>query len=149
MKYLLVLFFLASFAVGSQESQTVNEVVFSIAGKASTQRDLSVYQFVIREYFQKNKMSVFVKKDMDDFLLSRLAYQEALAFDFNGIDLPKKRDVKKNKNFSESELQSEQEVLAKALAYMEIKEAQVKEQGRFETWFELLKRKYQVKYKAK
>lgn len=143
-----VMLLLAGGSSNSQE-KVLNEVVFSVASKSSTRRDMEIYQVVLKEYFQKNRISEYTKKDTDDFLLSRLAYQEAVTFDFGSVE-PKKKssDVKKN-GFSVSEVQNEIAVLSKALAYMELKENQIKEPVRFKNWFDLLSRKYQVKYKSK
>ncbi len=148
-KFSLAVLLFFSAALSAAEERVLNEVVFSVSNKASTRRDMEVYQVVLKDYFQKNKISNFAAKDIDDFLLSRLAYQEAVTFDFGSVEPKKKNtDIKKN-GFTPAEIKNEIDILSKALAYMELKENQIKEAERFRNWFELLTRKYQVKYKSK
>lgn len=149
-RIIISLFLLVGLLASSQEATSVNEIVFSVSKQSSSRRDLELYQFVLKEFFQKNKMSIFSKRELEDFLLSRLAYREALNFDLSGVEAKNKSfDAKKQNGYTDVEVKEEVQVLLKALAYMEIKENHLKEQVRFDTWFDLLKRKYQVKYKVK
>lgn len=127
----------------------INEVLFSVGTKSFTSRDHLVYKSVLNEVFQKTRISQFTKRPVDDFLLSRLSYNEAIAFEL-APEKPKLRDQvrKKLSEFSLGEIEREREIIAAALALIDIKEAQVKNQGRFNTWFDLLKRKYQLKLKS-
>lgn len=133
----------------------VNEILFSAAGESLTLRDEQIYRGVLAEIFQKNKISQFTKKTSDDFMLSRLSYKEALVFGLQGAEIKgieaKINEAMKKKLIEYSRVKINREVLviAKALALIEIKEAQLKEKDRFYTWFEIIKRKYQVKLKSR
>ncbi len=142
-----------SFEASAQERAPkdviINEVLFSIGSESYTARDMMIYKAVLNELFQKSRISQFTKKPFDDFLLSRLSYKEAKAFELTN-EKNKLSDAVKNKlkEFSPEEISSENEVLSVALSLIEIKEVQLKNQARFDTWFELLKRKYQLKVKS-
>lgn len=140
---------IAVLAATDEKVQVVNEILFSVAGEPSTSRDMQLYKAVLNEIFQKNKISKFTKKFSDDFLLSRLSYKEAVVFELTGTKM-KESDAARRKmaDFSKAEIDREIDVVSKALELIEIKENQVKLQARFDTWFELLKRKYQLKLKS-
>ncbi|MEQ1721867.1 MAG: hypothetical protein ABL930_01735 [Pseudobdellovibrio sp.] len=88
-------------------------------------------------------------------MLSRLSSSEALVFDIQG-DQKKITDSERKKmsDFSADEIENEMAVISKALSIIELKENQLAKenqltpQERFETWYEVLKRKYQVKIKS-
>ena len=127
----------------------VNEVLFFAANESATARDRQIYQSVLREVFQKTTIGRFIKKQSDDFLLSRLSYKEAIAFGLQNTEIKVPETAKKQlTEYSKAEIDREVEIISKALALIEIKEAQFKEKDRFDTWFEVIKRKYQVKFKS-
>jgi hypothetical protein len=154
--FIAVFSFVFSFsAFLSAEGFLVNEVLFSVAAKSATARDRLLYETIIQEVFEKKQLSRFSKKKSDDFLLSRLCSREAEVFDIS----PDKKIVsdsarKKMNDFSTTEIENEISLISKALSIIELKENQiVKEnqltpQERFDTWYEVLKRKYQVKIKS-
>ncbi len=155
-------FFIATFllffsfsAILSAEGSLVNEVLFSLAAKSSTARDRLLYETLIQEVFEKKQLSKYSKKKSDDFLLSRLSSREAEAFDIR----PDKKIIsdsarKKMNEFSAAEIENELSLISKALSIIELKENQLAKenqltpQERFDTWYEVLKRKYQVKIKS-
>lgn len=144
-----VLISIVSFHVLLQAETIMNEVLFSIANESSTSRDRLVYQRVLNEVFKKDTISQFTPKTADDFLLSRLSYKEAKAFDMHGNEMKINENSKKKlSEFTPSEVERELEVISTALALIEIKEAQLKGKERFNTWFELIKHKYQLKIKS-
>lgn len=127
----------------------VNEVLFSIGTESFTSRDLAIYKAVLHEIFGKTKISQFTKKASDDFLLSRLSYNEAKAFELSSDKSKISEAARRRLNdYSPEEINREYEVISVALALIDIKESQLNSQTRFETWFELLKRKYQLKLKS-
>ena len=129
--------------------EILNEVLFSIANESSTNRDRLLYQRVLIEVFKKNKMSQFSEKISDDFLLSRLAYKEAKAFEINGEDIKvSEATQKKMSEFSKIDIEREVGIISTALALIQTKEIQLKVKDRFKTWFELIKHKYQFKMKS-
>lgn len=133
----------------SQKDAVVNEILFSIANEPSTSRDMQTYQKMLNEVFQKNKISQFTKKLSEDFLLSRLSYKEAKVFELTGFKTKiSEASREKLSEFSQIEIDREIEIISKAMELIEIKESQLKQQARFDTWFELLKRKYQLKLKS-
>lgn len=140
------LIFIFAFA---QTPQVMNEVLFSVSGTAATSFDRQTYTGVLNEVFQKKSLSTFSRDPASDFLLSRLADREARIFDLPG-EKPKISESarKKLSDLSAEEIDNEAGLIARALALVEIKEAQLKQQERFDTWFELLKRKYQLKIKT-
>lgn len=134
---------------GAAKDTVVNEILFSIVNEPSTSRDMQIYQSVLNEIFQKNKISQFTKKLSDDFLLSRLSYKEAKVFELTGTKVKvSESSRKKLSEFSPAEIDREIDTISKAMELIEIKESQVKQQARFDAWFELLKRKYQLKLKS-
>lgn len=145
-----VLISILLFHVLLQAEIVMNEVLFSIANESSTSRDRLVYQRVLNEVFKKDTISQFTPKTADDFLLSRLSYKEAKAFDMHGNEMKINENSKKKliSEFTQSEVERELEVISTALALIEIKEAQLKGKERFDTWFELIKHKYQLKIKS-
>lgn len=135
--------------VFAETGSLVNEILFSVAGESFTARDQQIYELVLKEVFQKEKLSEFTTKKSDDFLLSRLCFVEAKTFDLKGVDVAVTANTKKKlSDFSDTEISHEVEVVAKSLALIDIKEAQIKQKARFISWLELIKRKYQVKIKS-
>lgn len=133
----------------NSKDSVIIEVLFSIGSESYTSRDLLIYKTVLSEVFQKNRISQFAKKTPEDFLLSRLSYKEAKVFELTNEKLKVSEAARKKMNeFSLDEIDRENEIISVALALIEIKEVQVKSQARFDTWFELLKRKYQIKLKS-
>jgi hypothetical protein len=110
---------------------------------------MQVYQAVLSEVFKKKKLTDYSQSDFNDFLISRLSLKEANLFQ---ITYDKKSlapaDRKKIGLFSKEEIDRELELISKAQALIEIKENQHKDASRFNTWFELMKRKYVVRVKS-
>lgn len=140
---------LAQPPVSLPKEAVVNEVLFSVGSVSSTARDMLIYKSVLAELYQKTRISQYTKKPFDDFLLSRLSFSEASAFELKS-EKSKISDVarKKLSDFSLEEIVRENDNIAVAIALIDIKEGQLKSQARFDTWFELLKRKYQFKLKS-
>ena len=127
----------------------VNEVLFSVSGEAATARDQQIYQSVLSEVFHKQHLSQFSQKPVSDFLLSRLSFKEASVFDLTSEKTKISESVKKKwAEYSLTEIEREANIISKALLLIELKENQLKQQERFDIWFEVLKRKYQVKFKS-
>ncbi len=123
-------------------------MLFSVAGQAWTSRDRDVYQSVLTEVFQKKLLSQFSKNAENDFLLSRVSSKEAAVFDFTGDKVTvTESDRKKLSAFSKDEIDREVSLIAKTKTFIDIKESQHKDAIRFNTWFDLLKRKYLVRMK--
>lgn len=147
----ITLIFLISILASAQppKEAVVNEVLFSIGRVSYTGRDMLIYKSVLSELYQKNRISQYTKKPFDDFLLSRLSFSEASAFELKS-EKSKISDTarKKLSEFSLEEIVRENENIAVAIALIDIKESQLRSQTRFDTWYELLKRKYQFKLKS-
>ena len=127
----------------------VNEVLFSIGTVSYTGRDMLIYKSVLSELYLKNRISQYTKKPFDDFLLSRLSFSEASAFELKSEKSKISEAARKKlSEFSLEEIVRENENIAVAIALIDIKESQLRSQARFDTWFELLKRKYQLKLKS-
>lgn len=127
----------------------VNEVLFSIGNVSYTTRDSLIYKSVLAELYQKTSISQYTKKPFDDFLLSRLSFSEANAFELKSEKSKVTESARKKLgDFSLEEITRENENIAVAIALIDIKEGQLRSQTRFDTWFELLKRKYQYKLKS-
>lgn len=127
----------------------VNEVLFSIGNVSYTTRDSLIYKSVLAELYQKTSISQYTKKPFDDFLLSRLSFSEANAFELKSEKSKVTESARKKlSDFSLEEITRENENIAVAIALIDIKEGQLRSQTRFDTWFELLKRKYQYKLKS-
>ncbi len=116
------------------QTAPVNEVLFAITLEASTARDLQLYQAVLTEVFQKKTLSRYSKSAAQDFLLSRLAYREAMVFELTG-EKNKITDAarKKMSEYTAEGIEKEAALIAKAQALIEVKEAQLKQRERFDT----------------
>lgn len=152
MKHIILALFLLLNSYSSAQAQNeavINEILFSIANESVTSRDRQVYQSVLSEVFQKDRVSQFTKKLSDDFVLSRLSYREAKVFELRSVEVKLNESMKKKlSEFSQREITREVEIIGKAIALIEMKETQLKQKDRFDTWFALLKRKYQLKLKS-
>jgi hypothetical protein len=145
----LIAFLFVLTALAQTAPNVLNEVLFSVAGEASTVRDQQIYQAVLDEVFHKPHLSRFSQKPATDFLLSRLSFREASTFDLTSDKIKISENSKKKlSEFSSAEIEREANIVSRALLLIELKENQLKQQERFDTWFEVLKRKYQVKYKV-
>lgn len=145
--FLVVVLFLGGF-VSAQKSD-LNRVLFAVGASSWTTRDREAYEAVLSEFFKKKSLSQFSKSADSDFLLSRLAFREASVFELTPDQRRKAGEVdrKKLSAFSAAEIDREMDYILKAAVMVEIKESQHKESGRFNSWYELLKRKYQVRMK--
>lgn len=155
--YLLVFFlFTAVVRVGAVETPAppvtvslVNEILFSMAGESYTRRDQQLYKILLAEVFQKKQIGKFLQKEEFDFMLSRLALKEADAFGLKVTPVKLPESVRKKlSDYTPAEIDRELRAISKALAYIALKESQLQQPERFNTWFELLKRKYQIKLKS-
>ena len=144
--FLLILLSL-SFSVQAQTD--FNKILFSIGTSSWSLRDREAYQAVLTEVFQKKALSEYSKNPENDFLLSRLSYKEAGVFELSPSEKIKVSEAARKKlaAFSPEEVLRETDYISKAAILVEIKESQQKDVKRFNTWFELLKRKYQVRLK--
>lgn len=133
----------------SAQEFLVNEILFTMDGESLTLRDLKLYQAVLREVFKKDRLSDFNLKEPEDFLLSRVCYREAKTFETQGVPYKiTEQNKKKLVDFTDDEIEIESASIAKAIGLIEIKESQLKQKERFFAWFELVKRKNQVRIKS-
>jgi len=144
---LLIFSFFTFFA--HAERTELNKVLFSAGDQSWTSRDMDLYQSVLSDIYKKKKLSEFSKNEFNDFIISRVSLKEADVFQ---ISYDKKSlteaERKKLGTFTKDELDKEVTAIAKAQALIEIKENQHKDAARFNTWYELMKRKYVVRIKA-
>jgi hypothetical protein len=147
---LFAIFIFSFFSFFARAERTeINKVLFSAGDQSWTSRDMSLYQSVLSDVFKKKKLSEFSKNEFNDFLLSRISLKEADIFQ---ISYDKKSlsesERKKLTQFTKDEIDKEVTSIAKAQALIEIKENQHKDAARFNTWLELMKRKYVVRIKS-
>jgi len=145
-----VLFFsLFSLQAYAAESAEINKVLFSVGNQSWTMRDMEIYHGVLNGVFKKKSLSQFSKDEFSDFLVSRVSLKEAdvfqISYDKVAVTEPER---KKLSAFTREEIEKEVTAIAKAEALIEIKENQHKDIGRFNTWLELMKRKYVVRVKS-
>lgn len=136
----------------------VNQIICSDQSTSWTLRDLELFA-KIKNLMSSNGNGVFKLvnfelknnefKPVDEFLLIRLAAKEAQLFEITPLKLAAIDTSILLRDFSKEEVQAELSSLSLALAMIRFKELQLKEASRFITWFEILKRKYQVKMKFK
>jgi hypothetical protein len=129
--------------------QVVNQILFYESQQSWTARDRELYEKIKKEVLQKSRISQFAENGDEDFLLSRLAVREAVLFEvtpnkYHVLDLQRAG----LSDFSGKEVEEELKQLGLATSLIELKESQLKQKLRFKTWFDLLKRKYQVKIKS-
>lgn len=133
-------------------AQTVllNEVLFSESAGAWTQRDFELYKLVRKAALDREHLGQFVETDLEDFVLSRLTYRESLMFELERAPLKisdaERRQIE-NQGYTLAEINEELGRLKQAQSLVEIKESQLKQKIRFAAWYEVLKRKYKLKYK--
>jgi len=139
----------ASSDLTSASATLVNEVLFTLSGEARTQRDMELYRDVLAEVFDKKRIGPYTKSLPEDFLLSQLASREASAFDLQA-EPPSLSTAQKKKlsAYPPEELERQVRELSRAMALIEIKENQLKQEPRFTSWVDLLKRKYQLRVKS-
>lgn len=150
---LLSLLFIAqpvlSAEVQASQGVLINEILFTMDGESLTLRDFKLYRTVLREVFKKERLGEFVIKESEDFLLSRICYREAKTFETQGVPYKlTEQNRKKLSDFTDDEVELESEAIAKAIGLIEIKESQLRQKERFFAWFELVKRKNQVRIKS-
>jgi hypothetical protein len=144
-----ILFFVAliSFSAVVQAIE-INRILFSLNGSSWTKRDYQVFDFVLNNAYKRKKISKFSSDELNDFLLSRMASREAETFEITFEKQNLTDSLKKKSSFSPDELEREIETVGRALAVVEIKESHHQEPKRFNAWFEVMRRKYQVKIKS-
>ena len=110
---------------------------------------MQVYESVLNEVFKKKNLSEYSKNQFNDFLLSRLSLREANLFQITAEKKPLlEPERKKLAAFTNAEIDRELALISKAQALIEIKESQHKDAARFNSWVELMKRKYVVHIKS-
>lgn len=131
------------------ESAEINKVLFSVGNQSWTMRDMEIYRGVLNSVFKKKSLSQYSKDEFNDFLVSRVSLKEAdvfqISYDKQSLT---EQERKKLSSFTREEIEKEVTAIAKAEALIEIKENQHKDIGRFNTWLELMKRKYVVRIKS-
>lgn len=134
---------------GAQNTETVNEVIFSITGESYTSRDLALFKSVLNSVFSKERISSFSETDFQDFALSRLADKEAQGFSFKAEKTQISESARKKMTaFTDTEIKNEVEVVARSVQWIELKKNQFEQRERFNVWFDVLKRKYQYRVKS-
>jgi hypothetical protein len=112
-------------------------------------RDFQLFEKMKPLVLQKPLLSQFVESANEDFLLSRLSAREAQLFEIAITPLKLSDSQRKSlSTFTNSEINQELAQISSATALIDLKEVQLKQKLRFKTWFDLLKRKYQVKVKT-
>jgi hypothetical protein len=144
--------------LNSSAPVVVNHIICSDQSTSWTSRDLELFT-KIKNLMSSNANGVFKLvnfelknnefKPLDEFLLIRLAAKEAQLFEITPVKLSAIDTSILLRDFAKEEVQAELSSLGLALAMIRFKELQLKEASRFITWFEILKRKYQVKMKSK
>ncbi len=135
--------------VVSNKLQVINQVLFYESAQSWTLRDFELYQKLMNVVLQKSKLSTFSENNYDDFILSRLSAREAELFEVKAEPLKLTENHKKFlTQYSNTEILQELSEISSASSLIEIKETQLKQKLRFRTWYDLLKRKYQVKLKV-
>lgn len=150
LKRLSVLFLLlSSLGAYAAERTELNKVLFSVGDQSWTLRDMELYRSVMSDIYKKKSLTQFSKDEFNDFIVSRISLKEADVFQ---ISYDKKAvteaERKRLAAFTKEEVDREVTAVAKAEALIEIKEAQHKDNARFNTWYELMKRKYVVRIKS-
>ena len=143
-------FLLLSFSWAVQESAPiVNQVLFYESKQSWTARDLDLFEKIKKEVLHKDRIGQFIENRDEDFILSRLGAREAMLFEVSPQKL-KLSDAQRAalNGFSQKEIDNELSQIGLAMSLIELKESQLKQKLRFKTWFDLLKRKYQVKIKS-
>ena len=150
-RFILVLS-LVSLVAQAQKLNTNNEfnkILFSVSGQSWTSRDQQAFDIVLNEVFKKKKLTTASETELEDFLLSRLSEKESSLFDLSFAAVKLTEQQRKKMNFlTSAEVNREVEMISKAIAILDLKETQQKDPVRFKAWFELLKRKYQLKMKS-
>lgn len=130
--------------------EVLNEALFSLAGnETSTTRDLALYKSVLTEVFRKKNLSQYSANEVQDFLLSRMAFKESQVFSLNTEPIKASDSARKKlEAYDKAEVDREVSLITQSLAWIELKENQLKDRERFQNWIDVLKRKYQLKIKS-
>ena len=133
----------------STEGQIFNQILFSAGGESWTAQDLVLYEKVLNEVFKRKAKGAYSESPVQDFIFSRLSYKEAKVFDLVGEKIKiSESGRKKLGEFTAAEIEKEAEQISNALAFIEIRENMVKQEARFKSFVDVLKRKYQFKDKS-
>ncbi|MCC2679526.1 MAG: hypothetical protein K0R29_2102 [Pseudobdellovibrio sp.] len=131
------------------ERTELNKVLFSVGDQSWTMRDMDLYRSVMSDVYKKKSLTQYSKDEFNDFLVSRISLKEADVFQISfDKKVPTEPERKKLAAFTRDEIDKEVTAIAKAEALIEIKENQHKDSARFNTWYELMKRKYVVRIKS-
>jgi len=110
---------------------------------------MELYRNVMSDVYKKKSLTQYSKDEFNDFLVSRISLKEADVFQISyDKKAPTESERKKLSAFTREEIDKELTAIAKAEALIEIKENQHKDNARFNTWYELMKRKYVVRIKS-
>lgn len=130
----------------------VNQVLYSSNRQTWTLRDYNLYKAVLKKYFQLDRISDLASDDLEDFLVSRLAYFESQTFGIGddktlpAFDGAKKPDGELG-GYTNKEVLSEIRIIHEAHEFLVLKKSQITDPQRLQAWFEVLKRKNSIRKK--
>ncbi len=129
--------------------EVVNQILFSEADQSWTLRDFKIYKSVLLAVTKTEKIAEFSENPLDDFVVSRLLKREALLFEIapQSITVPVNLKEANGEVFTKLEIEQETQMIAEALALLQLKQNQMSQKVRFKAWIDVLKRKYSVKMK--
>lgn len=129
----------------------LNEILIADSLESWSKRDFELFKKLKNQIYKKSFLSQFSESEIEDFVLSRLSFHENVLFElsYEPILLTEAQKKSFSGEYTDEEIQKELNRIGQALVMIELKESQLKQKVRFKTWFDLLKRKYQLKYKVK
>lgn len=129
----------------------LNEILIADSLESWSKRDFELFKKLKIQIYKKSFLSQFSENEIEDFVLSRLSFHENVLFElsYEPILLTEGQKKSLSTEYTDEEIQKELSRIGQALVMIELKESQLKQKVRFKTWFDLLKRKYQLKYKVK
>lgn len=149
MNWILAFFIFSVSAAPTSTPVVINQVLFYESKQSWTERDHELFEKIKKLALEKSRLSQYTENNDEEFLLSRLATREALVFELTPSKLWLSESQRQSlSGFSAKEIENELKQMALAVALIDMKESQLKQKLRFKTWFDLLKRKYQVKIKS-
>ena len=130
-----VLFIFCTTQAFSSEVKLVNQVMFQVQKEAITTYDFRRFLEAKQELKIEHLLQV-VQNELEEFILFKLSQREVENLDFQ---LPL---TSKNKNLTE-----EQRQIVLVQTYLKLKEKHISEVDRYNSWRDLLKRKYNFQAK--
>lgn len=129
----------------------LNEILIAESLESWSKRDFELFKKLKIQVYKKSLLSQFSENEIEDFVLSRLSFHENVLFElsYEPVLLTEVQKKSLSGEYTDEEIQKELNRIGQALVMIELKESQLKQKVRFKTWFDLLKRKYQLKYKVK